>query len=43
MNEGAGDSGAITQLPYRPLSPIWSRTVLTDEAAAMLAPSQFVQ
>src|SRR5882672_5659277 len=23
-NEGAGDSGARTQLPYRPLSPIWS-------------------
>ena len=36
-NEGAGDSGARTQLPYRPLSPIWSRTVMTDEAAA--APS----
>ena len=36
-NEGAGDSGARTQLPYRSLSPIWSRTVMTDEAAA--APS----
>jgi hypothetical protein len=36
-NEGAGDSGARTQLPYRPLSPIWSRTVMTDVAAA--APS----
>ena len=36
-NEGAGDSGARTQLPYRPLSPIWSGTVMTDEAAA--APS----
>src|SRR5450432_3389685 len=36
-DEGAGDSGARTQLPYRLLSPIWSRTVMTDEAAA--APS----
>jgi len=36
-NDGAGDRGARTQLPYRPLSPIWSRTVMTDEAAA--APS----
>jgi hypothetical protein len=37
-NEGAGDSGARTPLPCRPLSPIWSGTVMTDEAAA--APSR---
>src|SRR5260370_24911676 len=38
-NEGAGDSGARTPLPYRPLSPIWSRTLITDQVAA--APSSF--
>jgi hypothetical protein len=33
-NEGAGDSGARTRLPHRPLSPIRLRTVMTDEAVA---------